>query len=253
MKRLVNELKTSVLVNRIILILFLVLNVFGTYASEKDSIISIDSSKVARQHFSDEMADRYTGSQYNYDSLEGETENILGRAINWIFKKLSEVFGINLPPGWQQIVETIIYLILIVFAIYILIKFLLGNQAASFFSRKNKTVAPLNIQEEHIKNVDLDAYITSALKEENYRLAVRYMYLKSLKLLSLNNLIEWHFEKTNTDYYNEIENGDLKTHFKKISYWYDHIWYGEFALDKTGFENARKDFEKLNKNLNYAG
>ncbi len=238
--------------NKLLIIKFLFLNVFGTYASEKDSIVSIDKSVVDRKYFSDKVSERYTGSQYNYDTLEGETENLLGRAINWIFKKLSDVFGIDLPPGWQQLAEIIIYGALIGFALYILIKFLMGNQAASFFSRKSQTVAPLNIQEEHIKNIDLDGYIADALKEENYRLAIRYMYLKSLKLLSLSNLIEWHFEKTNTDYYNELENGDLKSHFKKISYWYDHIWYGEFALDKTGFENAQKDFDQLNKNLNYA-
>lgn len=254
MKRLANELTTSVLVNRYFFILFLILNTFGIHASaQQEAVISIDSTNVERKHFSCEISERYTGSQYNYDSLEGETENLLGRAINWIFKKLNDVFGINLPPGWQQLVEIIIYGILIALALYILTKFLMGNQAASFFSRKSKTVAPLNIQEEHIKNVDLDAYINNALKEENYRLAIRYMYLKSLKLLSLNNLIEWNFEKTNTDYYNEIQNGDLRTKFKKISYWYDHIWYGEFALDKLGFENARKDFDNLNQNLKHAG
>jgi hypothetical protein len=240
-------------VNRGITILFLFLNAFGIYASEKDSVVAIDSSKVARKHFSEKISERYTGKQYNYDSLEGETENILSRAINWIFKKLNEIFGIDLPPGWQQVVETFIYGILIAFAIYILIEFLMGNQAASFFGRKSQAVAPLNIQEEHIKNVDIDSYIANALKEENYRLAIRFMYLKSLKLLSLNNLIEWHFEKTNSDYFNEIEDGSLKQDFKKISYWYDHIWYGEFALDKLGFENAQKDFEQLNKNLKHAG
>lgn len=253
MKRRVNELTISGLVNRLLLILFLLLNSFGSYASGNDPVISIDSSKVERKHFSDNVSDRYTGSRYEYDSLEGETENLLDRALNWIFKKLSEVFGINLPPGWQQFVEIIIYGILISVSIYILTKFLVGNQAASFFSRKSQTVAPLNIQEEHIKNIDLDAYIANALKEENYRLAIRYMYLKSLKLLSLSNLIEWHFEKTNSDYYNEIQNKDLKTHFQKISYWYDHIWYGEFALDRSGFDNAQKDFDNLNKNLKHAG
>ncbi len=114
-------------------------------------------------------------------------------------------------------------------------------------------VAPLNIQEEHIENIDLDSYIKNALKEENYRLAIRYMYLKSLKLLSLNNIIDWHFEKTNSDYYREIENITLKENFKKTSYLYDNIWYGEYALDKAGFENAEKDFERLNQNLKNAG
>ena len=240
--------------NKVFLIIALLLNFFTLYAFEKgETDIAIDSSKVERKQFSNTLSEKYTGNQYKYDSLEGETENLLGRIINWIFKKLNDVFGIDLPPGWQQLAEIIIYGILIGFALYILVKFLMGNQAASFFSRKSKSVAPINIQEDHIQNIDLDAYITKALQEENYRLAIRYMYLKSLKLLSQNNLIEWNHEKTNSDYYNEIENGELKSSFNKISYWYDHIWYGEFTLDKSGFENAEKDFNQLNQNLKYAG
>ena len=239
---------------RIVLIIALLLNFFTLHAFGKgETDIAIDTSKVERKQFSNTLSEKYTGNQYKYDSLEGETENLLGRIINWIFKKLNDVFGIDLPPGWQQLAEIIIYGILIGFALYILVKFLMGNQAASFFSRKSKSVAPINIQEDHIQNIDLDSYITKALQEENYRLAIRYMYLKSLKLLSQNNLIEWNHEKTNSDYYNEIENGELKSSFNKISYWYDHIWYGEFTLDKSGFENAEKDFNQLNQNLKYAG
>lgn len=239
---------------RIVLMISLLLNFFTLHAFGKgETDIAIDTSKVERKQFSNTLSEKYTGNQYKYDSLEGETENLLGRIINWIFKKLNDVFGIDLPPGWQQLAEIVIYGILVGFALYILVKFLMGNQAASFFSRKSKSVAPINIQEDHIQNIDLDAYITKALQEENYRLAIRYMYLKSLKLLSQNNLIEWNHEKTNSDYYNEIENGELKSSFNKISYWYDHIWYGEFTLDKSGFENAEKDFNQLNQNLKYAG
>jgi hypothetical protein len=230
------------------------LNTFFATATVKDSlVVSIDSSKVVQRYFSENLSEKYSGTDFDYDAMEGEAENFLGRAINWFFSKLGEIFGINLSPEMYQIIKFIIYGLLIVFAIYILVKLLVGDNASSFFSRKSKMVAPLNIQEEHIENVDLDSYIKNALKEENYRLAIRYMYLKSLKLLSLNNIIDWHFEKTNSDYYREIASESLKENFKKTSYLYDNIWYGEYALDKAGFENAKKDFERLNQNLKNAG
>lgn len=239
--------------NRLIIILFFLLNILAAKASEKDSLtVAVDSSKLAQKDFSENLSDKYSGSDYDYDSMEGDAENFLGRAISWFFDKIDQIFGIQLSPAMYQIIKFIIYGLLIVFAIYILVKLLVGNNASSFFSRQSKLVAPLNIQEEHIENVDLDSYIKNALKEENYRLAIRYMYLKSLKLLSLNNIIDWHFEKTNTDYYREIESVSLKENFKKASYLYDNIWYGEFALDKTGFENAQKDFERLNQHLKNA-
>jgi len=227
---------------------------FPATASAKDTLaVSIDSSKILQKDFSENFSEKYSGEEFDYDTMEGEAENFLERAINWFFKKLGEIFGINISPEMYQIIKFFIYGLLIVFALYILVKLLVGDNASSFFSRKSKMVAPLNIQEEHIENVDLDSYIKNALREENYRLAIRYMYLKSLKLLSLNNIIDWHFEKTNSDYYREIQSENLKENFKKASYLYDNIWYGEFALDKTGFENAKKDFERLNQNLKNAG
>lgn len=240
--------------NRYLLILFILLNSLAATAFGADSLtVAVDSTKVAPKHFSENLSEKYSESDFEYDSMEGEAENFLGRAIQWFFKKIGEIFGIHLSPEMYQVVKFIIYGLLIVFAIYILVKLLVGDNASSFFSRKSKMVAPLNIQEEHIENIDLESYIKNALKEENYRLAIRYMYLKSLKLLSLNNIIDWHFEKTNSDYYREIENITLKENFKKISYLYDNIWYGEYALDKAGFENAQKDFERLNQNLKNAG
>lgn len=252
-KRPVNVSIILELVNRLFPILFLLLNTLCTNASEKDSLsVAVDSSKLAPLHFSEDLSQKYSGSDYDYDSMQGEAENFLGRAISWFFDKIGQIFGIHLTPGMYEIIKLIVYSLLIIFAIYILVKLLVGDNASSLFSRQSKLVAPLNIQEEHIENVDLDTYIKNALKEENYRLAIRYMYLKSLKLLSLNNLIEWHFEKTNTDYYQEIENISLKENFKKASYLYDNIWYGEYSLDKNGFENAQKDFERLNQHLKNA-
>lgn len=248
-----NESIILVPVNRLVFILFFLFNLLLAKASEPDSLyVTVDSSQIAQKHFSEDLSKKYSGGDFDYESMEGEAENFLGRAISWFLNKIAQVFGIQLSPEMYELIKLIIYAVLIVFALYILIKLLVGKDASSFFGRQAKLVAPLNIKEEHIENVDLDAYINNALKEENYRLAIRYMYLKTLKLLSLKNIIEWHFEKTNNDYYREIESLSLKENFKKTSYWYDNIWYGEFALDKKGFEDAQKDFERLNQDLKNA-
>lgn len=246
-------LKILVLVNRFFFIVLFLLNSIAATASVNDSLsVVVDSSRVEQKHFSENLSQKYSGEAFDYDSVEGKAENFLGRTISWFFNKLSEIFGFSISSEMYGILKIIVYSVLIVFAIYILVKLLVGDNATSFFGRKGTLVAPLNIQEEHIENIDIDSYIKNALKEENYRLAIRFMYLKSLKLLSLGNIINWHFEKTNSDYYREIENETTKEDFKKASYLYDNIWYGEFALDKSGFENAKKDFDKLNQNLTHA-
>ena len=217
-------------------------------------MVQIDSSKVDVKQFPEDLSQKYQGSEFEYESsLEGESQNFIARALQWFLKKIADTFGFNIDPETYQVIEFLLYAILIILALYIVVRLLVGNKAASFFSKTSSQLAPLNIKEEHIERIDLDQFIKDALAQKNYRLAVRYMYLKVLKQLSFHNFISWHFDKTNQDYYHEIENLQLKDNFKKVSYLYDYVWYGEFDLDEDGFANARQDFERFAKNLNNAG
>ena len=89
----------------------------------------------------------------------------------------------------------------------------------------------------------------SLVKENNYRLAIRYYYLWLLKTLSQEDLIAYDVEKTNSDYYREIKNKHTKKEFSYASYLYNHIWYGEFDIDETQFEKAKKAFTQLLRTL----
>lgn len=223
-------------------------------ASVQDSLqLKVEDASIPIKKFEDALSEKYSGETYDYDKLEGEAENLITQLLNWFFRKLFELFGIDISPEMIIFLRFLFYVILGVIIVYIIVRLLVGERASSFFTRKSTSVAPLNISEEHIENIDLDAYIASALSEKNYRLAIRYMYLKSLKMLSLKNIIDWHFDKTNTDYYHEITNSDIKQGFKKVSYLYDNIWYGEYELDENGFYKAQQDFDLLTSTSNHAG
>ena len=221
---------------------------FGNTFAQETVTIAIDSSNTELQHFQDKLSEKYNGNNYNYDIETGESQNLLERAINSFFNFIEDVFGIRISPEIYKIFETIIYLIFIAVALYFIVRLLVGKKATSFFSKKSTQLAPLIIEEEHIEQINLDHLIRDALAENNFRLAIRYMYLKTLKELSLKNLIIWHYEKTNSDYYNELKSEAMQNKFSTISYLYEHIWYGEFDVDEHGFSNARKEFERF-KNL----
>lgn len=240
-------------------VLYIFVYVFLTFipaeAIAQDSLkVQIDSSRVIEKQFSEDLSKKYQGSEFDYESsLEGEAQNFIARAIYWFMNKIADTFGFEIDPGTYKIIELLFYGVLIVIALYIIVRLLVGTKASSFFSNKSSQLAPLNIREEHLESVDLDQFIRDALAQSNYRLAIRYMYLKILKELSFRNLISWHFDKTNRDYYEEIEDPKLKDNFKKVSYLYDYVWYGEFDLDAVGFANAQLDFDRFTKNMQHAG
>lgn len=241
------------LVSNYILYIFVLLGISSISAQTDSLTVSIDTGTIVIEDFKDNIPERYTDSDFDYSTAEGEAENLLARIINWVFKGLQDAFGIKISPEFAKIIKNLIYLIFIAIVIYILIRVLAGKDAASFFGKKNSPVAPINFSEEHIENIDLDKLIQDALSVNDYRLAIRYMYMKTLQELSVRKLIEYHFEKTNSDYYREIDNDILKQHFSKVSYLYDYIWYGKFDLNEEKYHNAKKSFEQLNLNMENLG
>jgi hypothetical protein len=91
--------------------------------------------------------------------------------------------------------------------------------------------------------------IKEAINQKNYRLAIRYYYLLSLKHLTESDSIAWQPQKTNEDYISEIETDHIKTDFKNITRIYDYVWYGEFNVDVLKFEALKLPFEDLNKTI----
>jgi len=113
--------------------------------------------------------------------------------------------------------------------------------------KQNKPEFEFTDEEHIIKNEDINALITRAIEQNNYRLAIRYYYLLALKELSDHNVIKWEQDKTNADYINEIENKTLQTNFKQATKIYDYVWYGEFTVDAIKFESLKKPFNQLSK------
>ena len=215
--------------------------------------IQTDSSPIRVKEFNKELSESYTAGDFNYQESRGQSENLLRRFINWFLDIIRDIFGVDIDRDTYDLMETILYISLIAVGLYFMVRLLLGQQATAFFSGNSKTIAPLNVSEEDITQIDLDALINQALSQKDYRLAVRYMYLKVLKQLTFKEIINWHFEKTNSDYYREIESEALKENFEDVSYLYEYVWYGEFPLDAKGFQRAQTLFHTMNTKIDRHG
>ena len=230
------------------ILFFFFYSLFGqdkTDSTLTSGVIQVDSGQIEAREFADNLNEKYNTSEFNYNVKDGESQNLLARFLSWFLNWLRQAFGIDIPPGAGEVIEIIIYVLLGVLAIYLLVRFLLGERAATFFTRSHKNISSLGITEEKIQQTDFDSLIKDALAQNNYRDAIRFLYLKALKNLSQSNIIDWHFEKTNTDYYNEIADEDIKKAYSKVSYLYDYVWYGEFTVDEKSFNDAMTRFKAL--------
>jgi hypothetical protein len=105
---------------------------------------------------------------------------------------------------------------------------------------------PYNEYTENIHEINMDDELEKAINVRNYRLAVRLLYLKSLKQLNDAGLIHWEINKTNSDYSSELQDFDQRLAFNLLTRQFEYIWYGEFNIDADVFgrvSNLFKDFK----------
>ena len=214
---------------------------------EKDlPTLKEDTTQVLdTRSFEKNLNEKYSGDEFNYDVTDGEAQNLLKRFLNWFFGTLQDTFGISIPPEAMQIMEYFIYLLMGGLVIYLLVRFFIGENLSTMFTKQAKSIVDINLSEEHIENVNLDALVKNALVKKDYRLAIRYQYLRALKMLSNQNIIDWHYEKTNWDYQKEISSPQMNSIFKEVSLLYDYIWYGEQEIDEFKYRAADARFDAL--------
>ena len=95
-----------------------------------------------------------------------------------------------------------------------------------------------------VEDKDYHKLIQSALKEQDFRLAIRFGFLSTLKYLHKKELIEWKIDKTNLDYQFELPETYQDT-FAAMSVIYERIWYGDFTADKALFNSMTSKFNEI--------
>lgn len=102
-----------------------------------------------------------------------------------------------------------------------------------------------NEEENLIKSTDISGFIEKAINDGNYRLAVRYYYLQLLKQLNEKGIIDYEYQKTNSEYLSQINEDAVRQPVKRLMRIYDYIWYGSFEVLPDDFSLAQKAFQDM--------
>jgi large-conductance mechanosensitive channel len=233
------------------LFLFLCLST-SVFAMQDTLVYDKEVPFIQQQNITESDLETYKNDK-NFDYTEVDTsDNWFVKLKRWfrnlLFKVMEYLFGNVAASGIVKFIFQVVPYIILAILVFLLIKFFLKVNARNIIQGKqNKPEFEFTDEEHIIKNEDINALITRAIEQNNYRLAIRYYYLLALKELSDHNVIKWEQDKTNADYINEIENKTLQTNFKQATKIYDYVWYGEFTVDAIKFESLKKPFNQLSK------
>lgn len=153
---------------------------------------------------------------------------------NNIFSKIGEwlLAAFNHPTG--KMVGWIIFFVLVAWALYKI--FFNGN--ISLFGKKAKTInttAEADNGEESLTETNWEYHLNEAIRQNDTRLAMRYSYMWLLQLLQHNGLILYRNDKTNNDYYHELNKQELRQPFRQLSRQYEYTWYGHFTVSDEAY------------------
>ncbi len=88
--------------------------------------------------------------------------------------------------------------------------------------------------------------IIEAESKNDLNLAVRYLYLQSLKKLSDAELILFSPDRTNKMYVQELYDKPYQFDFASLTFNYEYIWYGKFAINQDRYQKLKDDFISFN-------
>jgi hypothetical protein len=159
----------------------------------------------------------------------------------------SSLEPVDLSPGFfsSPALTVIFWILAIGFILFILYSLFLKD---GVFRRSSKAIATAAGDEEvqEVKpGTEMDSLITQAVRDKNYRLAVRYQYLKNLHKLAEKGFVQYAADKTNYQYVNEITNTGLRNEFAGVTLNYEYVWYGEFQIDEPLYRKLETGFNTL--------
>ena len=158
----------------------------------------------------------------------------LGDFIEWIFSPLNRI-----TEEWP-LIENILIGLSVLFIAFLIFK-IFDSRLQGFFE-KNASVKPVqwSVEKENIHEIDFEKEISESLAKSQYRLAVRLLYLQTLKYLSDSGTINWQEGKTNFEYTFEIEDLRQREHFQELSRQFNYVWYGHTEANQAVFSLAHE-------------
>jgi hypothetical protein len=209
----------------------------------KEVPIRNDYSKVDLRSFDLQKIKEYSKEkEFRYDQSVSVDTSWWNRFWNWIWEMINGALSNKYSGDFVKYLVIAVVSALIIFSLS-----KIAGLDLMIFSRKSKAVdVPYGETMENIHEIDFNDEINKAVLNGNYRLAVRLLYLRSLKLLSDQELINWQPEKTNQTYIDELEDLERKQEFKILTLRFEYVWYGDFSIDKEVFNVLKGSFERFN-------
>ncbi len=223
---------------------------FLALSGQRDSIyFEKDTLQIELRTFDESRIKNYQKEpRFNFTQNPKYEENFLSRAFMRAMEWLSKTLGSSVS---RFLLKFLFYAVIFLGAAFLLYHFLKTENGPLFQKEDSKKVKiTAETVDETTGKDQIQKLIDSAIAAGEYRVAVRLLFLKTLRGLDDKALIKWKKGKTNSDYVSELTDKKIKSSFQEATRIYEYVWYGEFELEsKDEFKTIHQQFQQLFTNI----
>ncbi len=230
------------IISLVLTLSFFIVNSYGQLPS-----ITYDSMQREWRPYDAEKIDEYKSDpDFDYGNRPVPAQSLWDRFLAWLNTIIGRAIymGTTTPIG-----KILIYVLIGAIIIYALLKLFKVDIRKAFFSTSDSGVLAHEIHHENIHQMDFEHLIKEAINKNEFKQAIRLIYLFALKHLADQHMIQWQPGKTNHDYLEELKEEKIKNGFSSLSFYFEYAWYGDFTISKDLFSDIHVLFESWKKEL----
>jgi hypothetical protein len=133
--------------------------------------------------------------------------------------------------------------------LYAIIRIIVANRLQVFYRPPKRAMVIKGGEEDGLLEDNLEGQLMHFMQIKDYRQAVRYLYLKTLRVLNDRGMIRYHQESTNQEYRRQLSATPQGGPFRDLTMIYEKVWYGEFPLGDALFTTLHQYFEDFYKSV----
>jgi len=210
------------------------LTVPGEEESRPDYFLPVasDTLRIDRRHLPDsDMAKYLADEAFWYANADPEEKKTVSGVGSKLFR---DVLWVIIMAGFAGII--VWYLV---------------YSNVGFFARRDSAIdTGENAPEEtdDIFSINYPLQIEKAGAAGNFRLAIRFLFLRLLRDLAQKNVIQYRQGKTNFEYLVQLHPTVYYKDFFRLVRHYEYAWYGKFEINSDTYNLVKKDFDGFSSN-----
>lgn len=233
----------------------------GGFAQDTDTTVTVIDTEATVSSYEEEQSPKRTNNEPEVRAFRTVPDSVINN-----LQKQKEFAYANDPAYWKKDKPVndegddwlgwlitrnwfryMILTLMIAVLLFALIRIAVSNRLLMFSSKRRSADAEEN---ELLQKENLAAMIQDAEAQNNFRLAVRYRYMKVLQDMDERKIISLNAQNTNWDYVNRMGSHPLKNKFLLLTRAYEYVWYGEFELTNDQYGYLKTEFQQFENSIN---